>query len=421
MHSRSGIALTIALLVLGIQHQQSQFPKGLCFWNSLCFIPERKNSYVKNVVPSLDTEDKILRLKSYIDTFDYEGAVKEDGRGQTIWDTFSHSTGIILDRSNADVAVDQYHRYIEDIQLMKDMGMDAYRFSIACRSFSMEEMKNGENGNSFVILGTDGSGEINQAGTEPYVTLYHWDLPQALEDKYLGWLDRQIIKDFALYAETCFEKFGDRVKHWITFNEPHSFSIQGYYTGFEAPGRCSTGFCRFGNSSTEPYIVAHNVLLSHAAVVDIYRKNYKDKQNGSIGISLDVKWYVPETNAIENIEETQRAQDFQLGWFLDPLIFGDYPSSMRSRIGTRLPTFTESESSLLEGSLDFVGINHYTTYYASENATNTIGDLLNDVVSDANAYAIPFDKDGKPIGDVVYDSNFHLSSHELLIPTDIFH
>ncbi|KAE8732914.1 Beta-glucosidase 40 [Hibiscus syriacus] len=347
--------------------------------------------------------------------FQYEGAVKEDGRGPTIWDTFSHSTGIILDGTNADVAVDQYHRYVEDIQLMKDMGMDAYRFSI-----------------TWSRILPNGSGEINQAGldhynnlinallakgivhhclekesdmrmciqveaflwcydegTEPYVTLYHWDLPQALEDKYIGWLDRQIM--------------------------------------IRSTEALLDGFCRVGNSSTEPYIVAHNVLLSHAAAADIYRKNYKvenlgyfgcsaslrtgnkqatsvvshflqrtmqDKQNGSIGISLDVKWFVPATNATENIEATQRAQDFQL-WldkipcrFLDPLIIGDYPSSMRSRVGTRLPTFTESETALLKCSLDFVGINHYSTYYASENGTNPIGDLLNDVVSDANAYAI---------------------------------
>ncbi|KAK6251918.1 hypothetical protein QUC31_013638 [Theobroma cacao] len=369
MHMREGLALAVALVVLGIQAGLSEinrasFPKGFVFGTASS-------------------------------AFQYEGAVKEDGRGPTIWDIFSHS-GIIFDGSNADVAVDQYHRYAEDVQLMKDMGMDAYRFSIA-----------------WSRIFPNGTGEINQAGVdhynnlinallaqgiEPYVTLYHWDLPQALEDKYIGWLDPQIIKDFAMYAETCFEKFGDRVKHWITFNEPHTFTIQGYYVGLEAPGRCSSILCKVGNSSTEPYIVAHNVLLSHATVADIYRKNYKDKQNGSVGISLDVKWYEPETNATENIEAAERAQDFQLGWFLDPLIFGDYPSSMRSTVGSRLPNFTKSESALLKGSFDFIGINHYTTYYARENATNSLDDLLNDSVTDAHAYTIPF-KDGKPIGD----------------------
>ncbi|OMO71966.1 Glycoside hydrolase, family 1 [Corchorus olitorius] len=374
-----GIALVITLVLVGIpaalsEINRASFPQGFVFGTASA-------------------------------AFQYEGAVKEDGRKPTIWDTFSHS-GFIFDGSNADVAVDQYHRYVEDIQLMKDMGMDAYRFSIA-----------------WSRIFPNGSGEINQAGVdhyndlinaliaqgiEPYVTLYHWDLPQALQDKYIGWLDPQIIKDFSVYAETCFEKFGDRVKHWITFNEPHNFAIQGYYSGFEAPGRCSSILCNAGNSSSEPYIVAHNVLLSHATVADIYRKNYKDKQNGLIGISLDVKWYEPETNATGDIEAAQRAQDFQLGWFLDPLMFGDYPSSMKSRVGSRLPNFTDSESVLLKGSLDFLGINHYTTYYARQNATNSIVDLLNDCVTDAAAYAIQdialFNisaafKDGQPIGD----------------------
>ncbi|RDX74445.1 Beta-glucosidase 40 [Mucuna pruriens] len=259
----------------------------------------------------------------------------------------------------------------EDIQLMKDMGMDAYRFSI-----------------SWSRIFPNGSGQINQAGVdhynklinallakgiEPYVTLYHWDLPQALEDK----------KDFATYAETCFQKFGDRVKHWITFNEPHTFATQGYDVGLQAPGRS-------GNSSTEPYIVAHNVLLSHAAVADIYRKKYKNIQRGSLGIAFDVIWYEPATNTQEDIDAAQRAQDFQLGWFLDPLMFGDYPSSMRTRVGSRLPTFSKSEAALVKGSLDFVGINHYTTFYARNNSTNIIGTVLHDSIADSGAITLPF-------------------------------
>lgn len=323
--------------------------------------------------------------------YQLEGAVKEDGRGATIWDTFSHRFGKVADFSNGDIAVDQYHLYKEDIKLMKGMGMDAYRFSIA-----------------WSRIFPNGSGEINQAGVdhynnlinallsegiEPYVTLYHWDLPQALEDKYTGWLNPQIIKDYAVYAETCFEKFGDRVKHWITFNEPHTFTIQGYDVGLHAPGRCSIllhVFCKAGNSATEPYIVAHNVLLSHAAAVDIYRKKYKSTQHGSIGISFDVIWFEPATNSTEDIDATQRAQDFQLGWFLDPLMFGDYPSSMRNRVGKRLPTFSESEAALVKGSLDFVGINHYTTFYAKHNSTNIIGILLHDALADSGAITLPF-------------------------------
>ncbi|KAI7748197.1 hypothetical protein M8C21_002906 [Ambrosia artemisiifolia] len=343
--------------------------------------------------------------------YQYEGAVKEDGRGPATWDTFAHTFGKISDFSNADVAVDQYHLYEasnisfcssfggDDIRLMKEMGMDAYRFSI-----------------SWSRIFPNGSGQINQAGIdhynalinsllahniEPYVTLYHWDLPQALEDKYKGWLDTRIINDFANYAETCFEKFGDRVKNWMTFNEPHTFTVQGYDVGLQAPGRCSILlklFCRAGNSATEPYIVAHNVLLSHAAAFDVYKRKYKAKQNGRIGIAFDVMWYVPGTNKTEDIEATQRAQDFQLGWFLDPIMFGDYPTSMRTRVGDRLPRFSKLQSALLKGSIDFVGINHYTTWYAWHNSTSIIGTFLNDSIADSGAITLPF-KDGKAIGD----------------------
>ncbi|XP_057948872.1 beta-glucosidase 40 [Malania oleifera] len=331
--------------------------------------------------------------------FQYEGAVKEDGRGPTVWDKFSHTFGKVLDFSNADVAVDQYHRYPEDIELMKSMGMDAYRFSIAWSR----------------IL-PNGTGEINQAGVdhynalinallakgiEPYVTLYHWDLPRALEDKYKGLLDPQFVKDYAVYAETCFQKFGDRVKHWITFNEPHTVVTQGYDVGLQAPGRCSILlhlFCRAGNSATEPYIVGHHILLAHATAANIYRQKYKEKQGGALMIAFDVIWYEPATNSTKDIEATQRAQDFQLGWFLHPLIYGDYPSSMRTRVGSRLPTFSKAEGALLEGSLDFVGINHYTTFYVRANSTNVIGDLLHDALSDSGAIALPWGK-GKIVGE----------------------
>nr|AUO68304.1 putative glycoside hydrolase [Populus trichocarpa] len=335
--------------------------------------------------------------------FQYEGAVKADGRGPSVWDAFSHTFGKIIDFSNADVAVDQYHLFDEDIKLMKDMGMDAYRFSI-----------------SWSRIYPNGTDKINQAGVdhynkfinallaqgiEPYVTLYHWDLPQALHDKYNGWLSPQIIKDFATFAETCFEIYGDRVKHWITFNEPHTVAIQGYDVGLHAPGRCSIFlhlFCRAGSSATEPYIVAHNILLSHGTVADIYRKKYKAKQRGSLGISLDVIWFEPATNTTNDIEAAQRAQDFQLGWFIEPLILGNYPITMRNRVGDRLPNFTENDVALVKGSFDFVGINHYTTFYARSNDSlfgDLIGKVLNDSLADSGAITLPFGEHLKPIGD----------------------
>ncbi|KAJ6324807.1 hypothetical protein OIU76_011992 [Salix suchowensis] len=220
-----------------------------------------------------------------------------------------------------------------------------------------------------------------------------------------GWLSPQIIKDFATFAETCFENYGDRVKHWITFNEPHTIAIQGYDVGLQAPGRCSIFlnlFCHEGNSATEPYIVAHNMLLSHGTAADIYKKKYKAKQQGSLGISLDVIWFEPATNTTDDIEATQRAQDFQLGWFIEPLIFGNYPISMRNRVGERLPNFTKNDVTLVKGSLDFVGINHYTTFYAQSNGfllRDLIGKVLNDSLADSGTLTLPFGENLKPIGD----------------------
>uniref|UniRef100_A0A0E0ADF2 Beta-glucosidase n=1 Tax=Oryza glumipatula TaxID=40148 RepID=A0A0E0ADF2_9ORYZ len=262
--------------------------------------------------------------------YQYEGAVNEGQRGPTIWDTLTKRPGRVIDFSNADVAVDHYHRYKEDVELMNDIGMDAYRFSISwSRIFPNGTGEPNEEGLSYYNSLIDA---LLDKGIEPYVTLFHWDLPQALEDRYGGWLNSEIIEDFVQYAFTCFKEFGDRVKHWITFNEPYNFAIDGYDLGIQAPGRCSIlshVFCREGKSSTEPYIVAHNILLAHAGAFRAYEQHFKNEQGGLIGIALNSRWYEPFSNADEDTEAAARAMDFELGWFLDPLMFGHYPPSMQ--------------------------------------------------------------------------------------------
>jgi beta-glucosidase len=202
-------------------------------------------------------------------------------------------------------------------------------------------------------------------GIEPFITLYHWDLPQALEDKYGGWLSNVTSKKFEEYAEFCFREFGDRVKYWLTLNEPHSFAVHGYVSGWHAPGRCSNRLiCAAGNTSIEPYIVTHNALLAHAMAVDVYRKKFAPTQKGKIGITLDISNYEPyDPENPKDVEAVERAYAWHGAWFADPVYFGDYPKVMKERVGDRLPVFTEEEKKLIKGSSDFFGLNHYTSSY----------------------------------------------------------
>ncbi|KAI5390782.1 hypothetical protein KIW84_075896, partial [Lathyrus oleraceus] len=204
----------------------------------------------------------------------------------------------IRDRSNGDVADDSYHKYKEDIELIKDLNMDAYRFSISwSRVLPKGKLSGGVNPEGIKYY-NNLINELLAKGLQPYVTLFHWDVPQALEDEYGGFLWRPIVDDFRDYAELCFKEFGDRVKHWITINEPWSVSMNAYAFGKFAPGRCSDWLnlnCTGGDSGTEPYLTAHNQLLAHSAAANLYRIKYKSSQRGIIGITLVSHWYEPAT------------------------------------------------------------------------------------------------------------------------------
>jgi len=316
-----------------------------------------------------------------------EGAALEGGKGPSIWDTFSHIQGKIEDGKNGDVAVDQYHRYKEDVRHLKYMGMDLYRFSISwSRIFPQGSPRHGGVNEEGITYYNNLINELLKNGMEPFVTLYHWDMPQALEDEYGGFRSQRVVEDFGTFAEECFRAFGDRVKYWTTINEPLTFTLYGYDLGLHAPGRCSPGFgnCTAGNSATEPYIVTHNMLLAHSAAVKLYRTKYQGKQKGSIGISLVVNWMVPYSNSLLDQEATQRAIDFRIGWFLDPLTSGKYPDSMRSLVGARLPRFSSEEAKDLKGSFDFLGYNYYSTDFTVNNPTPQ-NSLNTDYVLDARA------------------------------------
>ncbi|CAL2264245.1 unnamed protein product [Prunus armeniaca] len=306
-------------------------------------------------------------------SYQYEGAASEGGRGPSIWDTYTHNhSERIADRSNGDIALDQYHKYKEDVGIMKDMGLDAYRFSISwSRLLPSGKLSDGVNEDGITYY-NNLINELLRNGLKPFVTLFHWDLPQTLEDEYGGFLSPRVVNHFQDYAELCYKKFGDRVKYWTTLNEPYTYSSNGYASGSMAPGRCSTWQklnCTGGNSAIEPYLVTHH-LLAHAAAANLYKNKFQASQKGVIGLTLVSPWFVPLSEANEDQKAALRALDFTFGWFMEPLTSGNYPHIMQSLVQGRLPKFTEEQSKLLIGSFDFLGLNYYTGFYASDASHN---------------------------------------------------
>ncbi|XLR24815.1 hypothetical protein S83_052715 [Arachis hypogaea] len=302
--------------------------------------------------------------------YQYEGAADIGGRTPSIWDTFTHNyPEKIADRSNGDIAIDEYHRYKEDVEIMKDLNMDAYRFSISWSRILPKGKLSGGVNKEGIKYYNNLINELLAKDIQPSVTILHWDVPQVLEDEYGGPLSPKIVDDFRDYAEVCFKEFGDRVKHWITLNEPWSIGKFAYANGAYAPGRCSPWQnlnCTGGDSATEPYIVSHYQLLVHAAAVNIYKTKYQETQKGKIGIAINSHWIMPLYDTKLDHLAAQRALDFMLGWFMDPLTRGDYPVIMKSLVGSRLPKFSSHESRLVRGSFDFIGLNYYTAKYATD-------------------------------------------------------
>ncbi|GJR27811.1 beta-glucosidase 46-like protein isoform X1 [Tanacetum coccineum] len=309
-------------------------------------------------------------------SYQFEGGYLADGKGLSNWDIFSHRTGNIVDGSNGDIAVDHYHLYLEDLELMEYMGINTYRFSISWARilpkgrFGNVNIAGIKHYNKIInaLIEKGWKEEYSLSRIQPFVTLTHYDIPQELEDRYGGWLSPQIQQDFAYYASICFKYYGDRVKYWVTLNEPNVVAVRGYRSGIYPPARCSSSFgnCTSGDSESEPYIAAHNMILSHAAAVNIYRTKYQRNQNGSIGIVMNAVWYEPISNSTQDRLAAQRALSFFLNWFLDPIIFGNYPEEMKDILGSLLPEFSNDSLGKLKNGLDFIGINHYTSFYAKD-------------------------------------------------------
>ncbi|KAG2309628.1 hypothetical protein Bca52824_029376 [Brassica carinata] len=329
----------------------------------------QKNSSTPKLRRSDFPEDFIFG--SATSAYQVEGGAHEDGRGPSIWDTFSEKyPEKIKDGSNGSVADNSYHLYKEDVALLHQIGFNAYRFSISwSRILPRGNLKGGIN-QAGIDYYNNLINELLSKGIKPFATMFHWDTPQGLEDAYGGFRGAEIVNDFRDYADICFKNFGDRVKHWMTLNEPLTVVQQGYVAGAMAPGRCSkftNPNCSGGDGATEPYIVGHNLILSHGAAVEVYRKKYKASQKGQVGIALNAGWNLPYTESAEDRLAAARAMAFTFDYFMEPLVTGKYPVDMVNNVkGGRLPTFTAQQSKMLKGSYDFIGINYYSSTYAKD-------------------------------------------------------
>ncbi|WP_217588260.1 GH1 family beta-glucosidase [Lentibacillus saliphilus] len=279
--------------------------------------------------------------------YQIEGAANEDGRGQSIWDTFSKTPGKVDNGDNGDIACDSYHRYEEDVQLIKELGTDMYRFSV-----------------SWPRIFPNGTGEVNQKGLdyyhklvdaliqndiEPMCTLYHWDLPQALQDKG-GWANRDTIEAFVQYAELMFQEFGGKIKKWITINEPWCVSFLSNYIGEHAPGHTDLQLA---------VDVSHHLLVAHGKAVKAFRR--LGIENGEIGIAPNSTWKEPFSTEQEDKDACQREIGFIIDWFFEPLFKGQYPDYLVEWYKQKGATvhIAEGDMKLIQEPIDFVGINYY--------------------------------------------------------------
>jgi beta-glucosidase len=279
-------------------------------------------------------------------SYQIEGAATEDGRGESIWDRFCATPGKVLNGDSGLVACDHYHRYREDVALMRELGVKAYRFSIA-----------------WPRIFPDGRGQVNpagldfydrlvdtllDAGIEPFVTLYHWDLPQALQDEIGGWGSRETPYAFANYVDIVSRRLGNRVQNWITLNEPYVSTFMGHETGRMAPGLKDPRLA---------WQVSHHLLLGHGLAVPILRAN--SGPQARVGITLNLTPMYAATASAEDQLAAQIRDGKTNRWFLDPVFKGSYPSDLLTLLGDMAPKTEAGDAGIIAAPLDFLGVNNY--------------------------------------------------------------
>jgi len=277
--------------------------------------------------------------------YQIEGGVNEDGRGPSIWDTFAHTPGKIDDNTTGDTTCDHYHRYPEDIALMKDLGIRNYRMSLSwSRIFPEGTGKINQKGLDFYNRLTDG---LLEAGITPYMTLFHWDLPQALQDKG-GWASRDTALAYRDYAETATKALGDRVKNWMTHNEPWVHAFVGHLYGAHAPGL---------KDLKTALQSAHHMLLAHGLALPVIRANAEGARAGLVN---NLEWIESASEDIRDRDAALRHDGAFNRWFLDPLYYGSYPQDMMEWYGTDAPEIQTGDMKIISTPMDFLGVNFYT-------------------------------------------------------------
>ncbi|MFZ9998669.1 MAG: GH1 family beta-glucosidase [Candidatus Nanopelagicaceae bacterium] len=276
-------------------------------------------------------------------SYQIEGAANEGGRGQSIWDTFCKVPGKVANFDNGDIACDHYHRFKEDLDLMKWMGVKAYRFSVA-----------------WPRVIPDGVGRVNEMGLDfydrlidsllereiaPWLTMYHWDLPEALQLRG-GWNNREVVEWFGEYAEMLTSRFGDRVKNWMTLNEPLCSAWLGHLYGDMAPGI---------KDLQTALNVSHHLLMSHGLACQVIRSNVSE---ANVGIVINVTPAVPATDNQDDRNAAQLADGFDNRWFLDPVFGRTYPADVIDTLGAS-PEIHSGDMKLIAQDLDFLGLNFY--------------------------------------------------------------
>ncbi|MGQ9456809.1 MAG: GH1 family beta-glucosidase [Anaerolineae bacterium] len=290
--------------------------------------------------------------------YQIEGAWDEDGKGPSIWDVFCRVPGAIQDGDTGDVACDHYHRWREDVALMRELGLRAYRFSV-----------------SWPRVLPEGRGKVNRPGLDfydrlvdallaadiqPFVTLYHWDLPQALQEEG-GWPVRDTARRFADFADVVSRRLGDRVRHWITLNEPWVVAYAGYGNGYHAPGI---------RNPLAAVQATHHLLLAHGLAVPVLREN--GDAATQVGITLNLSPVHPASDRPADEGAARRYDGFLNRWFLDPLFRRRYPEDMLEMLGSALPDGYEEDLETIAVPVDFLGVNNYTRTVVADDPDSVV-------------------------------------------------